>query len=235
MFAMCANLCRPPFLPYQKTQAHYSCVATFALAANSFAPKLQSASLCVFHNEWSGTGLSRRVTQLTPSKSEIGVCLFVFIVTASHGNRQYALAAANLWNQLLDSVRTVKTLTQYKTLLKHLFRVAFLCTDVNNFICIYYYFFINIHLLFYYILFMVGLYFRIFIIGIVFSIINIFIFNIINILLSYDCMCVQCLRAIFIERVLYKYIYYYFYPEYAQVHSCHCHIHVVIFRFMMVI
>ena len=63
------------------------------------------------------------------------------------------------------------------------------------FICIYYYFIItNIHLIFYYILFMVGifgLYFRIFINGIVFNIINInfniyFLINN-NILVSYYC------------------------------------------------
>ena len=71
----------------------YSCVATFALAANSFAPGLQSASLCVFRDGWSGTRLYRGVTQPTPSESAIEVRLFVFIIyvpvsqTVTHGDR----------------------------------------------------------------------------------------------------------------------------------------------------
>ena len=42
-------------------------------------------------------------------------------------DRCFAVAAAALWNGLLDSVRTAKIQPQFKTLLKtHLFRLAFL-------------------------------------------------------------------------------------------------------------
>ena len=70
---------------------------------------------------------------------------------------------------------------------------------------------------------MVGLCFIIFIIGIAFNtiniifnifsfyIINIFIFIVINnIVLSYDYMYTKRLRAIFVDRALYKYFYYYY-------------------------
>ena len=41
-----------------------------------------------------------------------------------HGDRQFAVAAANLWNWLPVSLRTAKTLPHYKTLLEtNLFRV----------------------------------------------------------------------------------------------------------------
>ena len=57
---------------------------------------------------------------------------------------------------------------------------------------------------------MIIIYFNIYI-----FIINIFIFNIINnILISYDCIYVKCLRAILIDRALYKYFYYYKYEKY---------------------
>ena len=115
------------------------------------------------------------------------------------------MAAANLCKHLPDSVRTAKTLPQYKTLLKtHLFIVDFMIiayyADVKIILCINYYFIITnikiINFFISYILFIVGqfrLYFRIFIIIIIFNIINItfnmfmyfyiiniFIFNMIN-------------------------------------------------------
>ena len=122
-----------------------------------------------------------------------------------HGDCRFAVAAANLCKHLPDSVRTAKTLPQYKTLLKtHLFIVDFMIiayyADVKIILCINYYFIITnikiINFFISYILFIVGqfrLYFRIFIIIIIFNIINItfnmfmyfyiiniFIFNMIN-------------------------------------------------------
>ena len=118
-FSTCAKLRSPRRSSYQKTRTHYSSVTTFALVA----PDLQSAYLCVFRDEWSGTGLFRWVIQPTPPESSTEVA---FICTGFAGGRALCSPFCSGLRKSVESVSRFShegedTAAVQNTLKKHIF------------------------------------------------------------------------------------------------------------------